>query len=137
MTTQEIENLTQFFMNYKTFAEVQVELNLLENLKPETNTSISRAELNAAVYSKEADKIMDIMRKDTQLLISLEERQQLFIKATHYRQRAHAELISAATDVVAAIRPAVDKLNMEAYLIEKVITEEVGPWDISTFEKIN
>lgn len=124
-------------MNYKTFAEVQVELNLLENLKPETNTSISRAELNAAVYSKEADKIMDIMRKDTQLLISLEERQQLFIKATHYRQRAHAELISAATDVVAAIRPAVDKLNMEAYLIEKVITEEVGPWDISTFEKIN
>lgn len=176
LMTQEIENLTQYFMGYKKAEEVSRELARLSNMKPEPslikvrynkmvsdfnktihdksvplvirkkvevklNTIMQKSntfdslELIANQYSEMGNEIMEMIR-NKEVSHVYEVTYRAYQESQGYWINSSSVLADGVSAIVKSLRPALDKLNVPASLIEIVLTEENGPWDIRTFEKV-
>lgn len=137
LTTTDIEQLTQFFMG-KVDGKKVSSLELLKSVKPEITLKTSEDYIKAANELFEKHKQCSTQLDEMMVTkgVTSDEKHQVYRKCGIYMQEAYRFQIIGFSSLAEALRTDVDAVNVTADLIEIIITEETGPWNTRTLEKV-
>lgn len=133
-TTNQIENLTKYFIGKVESSSVENELSMLKNVQyknlyQQTMNSFEKANQLFALHKQYSARIQNPATTAEEII-------KLYQISRYIIQQAYQFQFEGMRTLPESLRTSIDSLNLSAQIIEAVLINEYGPWNTLTFEKL-